>query len=179
MATKKTQGRAIAGLFIFGGVAALVYFGGTAIAKAAGDDEDEDEDPEVDPDPQVAGGGGGSSQPKRKKVPGKTGTGRWNLALFPSTESVQQALTALSPFYLDAIDPRTFDSAVRRFQEHWNELSLTPDPVLESAGLLVPARLNGTTLKVDGDAGPQTLRALEWAIGMQWSQRLAAAGLQL
>ncbi len=111
----------------------------------------------------------GPTAPSGSRVPAK-GAIPYNMAMFPNTEAVRGRLAGLSPKYAFVSAPTAaLAEAVTMFQFDWNDLS--------KGNELDPSRLNGTALKVDGVAGRQTLRALEWAVGMNWPQRLAGAGL--
>lgn len=132
---------------------------------------DEDEDEEIE-EPGAAAGGGAPVTRASTKVPGKTGTGKFNQSMFPSEGAVQGALVGLSfSAYSGAQFEDTFGAAVGAFQADWNDLA--------KKGLLLPKRLNSSRLTQDEKPGPQTKRALEWAVDMDWGSRLHAAGLQL
>lgn len=132
-------------------------------------DDEAPEPTEEEPEPtlkKAAAGVTGAST----RIPGKVGTGKWNQSLFPSEGAIMGALTGLSPAYSSAQFEETYPATVGAFQADWNTMS--------EAGLLLPKRLNGTALDQDEVAGGQTLRALEWAMGMDWPERLHAVGLQ-
>jgi hypothetical protein len=161
---KQSQKIAVgAGLGVLAGVA---YFLWSKPAAAATPEEPPEEPPE---DPAIKGAGGGATK-VGGRVPAKVGTQKWNMALFPNPDVVRASLAGLSPKYAHASQgPQEMPAAVAQFQMDWNDLS--------KLGALDPARLNGTQLTEDALPGGQTLRALEWAMGMGWPARLAETGL--
>ncbi len=142
------------------------YFGPTAQAAGIPTGPTEEPPPTEEPGGQLKGAGKGAT---RVKIPAKVGTARWNQSLFPNTKAVQGLLATLSPRYAGASTAEGFAAATLDFQRNWNDLS--------KLDALVPARLNGTTLLEDNKAGGQTLRGLEWALGMDWPTRLAEFGI--
>ncbi len=178
MARKKGLSRGWKILIGVGGGLTVAYFISSNVQAALGglfrpkqrEEEDEEPTPEVE-EPGAAAGGGAGAARASTRVPGKTGTGKYNQSMFPSPEAVRGALAGLSmSAYSAAQFEETFNAALGAYQADWNDLS--------DKGLLLPKRLNGTHLAQDEVAGPQTLRALEWSVGMDWPTRLHAAGLQ-
>lgn len=142
------------------GVGALVYFA-TREARA-------EPGPTPEPGPQPGPGPGPSPSPLPPSgtVPAK-GPIPYNVALFPDPGTTAGLLADLSPSYSaavsgefqgDAAQVAGFETATAKFQNDWNALA--------TQNALAPSRLNSSRLSPDGSMGPQTLRALEWALGM-------------
>jgi hypothetical protein len=128
------------------------------------------EEPEDPNDPATVPPGPATPQVESAKVPRKGGGTGYNVSMFPSKLQVQARLAGLSFGYVGASNEATWKATVGAFQADWNTLA--------DLRRLDPDSLNSTRLLQDEVPGPQTLRALEWAIGMDWPKRLIGAGLQ-
>lgn len=162
-------------LLALGAVALLALAGGAkkggskapVFDPSKGHDEPGDPDVPGGTDPATGETKKESQTPRAKRVPQMTQDPEgYNTQMFPNAAAVQGTLAGLG--YPQALQgSNAFRNAVRAFQRHWN--------IVSQAGMM-PESLAGTELPVDGIAGAQTLRALEWAnifdeiggVGMAW-----------
>ncbi len=161
----KKKAGIIAGIAVaVGGLLLMMGMGGNGEEGPEEEEGDPEDEPAVDPGTSTI-----PKQQRKKRVPAKT-TMPFNEELFSNKAEVMGRLAGLSAKYTSAsVGGAAYKQAIKEFQGDWNFLA--------AGDYLSPHKLNSSKLIVDATAGYQTLRALEWAVGMSWPNRLNEAGL--
>ncbi len=155
-------------------VSVAAFFGWQSMAKAKTPEKKAEEKKEAEKkEAEKKATGGGTTTTTTTTVPAKTQT-PYNKTMFAKSGDAVNVLRSLAPKYVadligvTSTNSPKFVAMLGLFQKDWNAVAKAKEAT--------PIVLNSSRLKVDGDIGTQSRRAMEWAQGMGWIQALTDAG---